>query len=115
MDIAVSDRPTRSEATPAMPRRAEMIARVEIFEDMQAAEPFWRRLDGGNPLSTPYQRFDLLAAWQRHVGARAGVTPFIVVGLDRAGEPLCLWPFGRTRKGPLQLVSFLGSKHANFN
>jgi len=66
-------------------------------------------------LATSYQRFDLLAAWQRHVGARSGVTPFIVAGLDRAGEPAFLWPFGRKQMGPLGLVQFLGSKHANFN
>jgi CelD/BcsL family acetyltransferase involved in cellulose biosynthesis len=115
MDIAVSDRPAREQTTPAVPRRADKVARVEIFHDMPAAEPFWRRLERANSLSTPYQRFDLLAAWQHHVGERTGVTPFIVVGLDQAGEPLCLWPFGRIRKGPLHLVSFLGSKHANFN
>jgi CelD/BcsL family acetyltransferase involved in cellulose biosynthesis len=115
MNIAVSDRPRRSETMPATPRRTDKIARVEIFEDLVAAEPFWRRLEGGGSLSTPYQQFDLLATWQHHVGTRSGVTPFIILGLDQGGEPLCLWPFGRIRKGPLQLVSFLGSKHANFN
>jgi CelD/BcsL family acetyltransferase involved in cellulose biosynthesis len=115
MDIAVSDRPAREQTTPAATRRADKVARVETFHDMPAAELFWRRLEGANSLSTPYQRFDLLAAWQHHVGERTGVTPFIIVGLDQAGEPLCLWPFGRIRKGPLHLVSFLGSKHANFN
>jgi CelD/BcsL family acetyltransferase involved in cellulose biosynthesis len=49
------------------------------------------------------------------VGARTGVTPWIVTGFDRSGEPLFLWPFGATKKGPLTLVRFLGSKHANFN
>jgi CelD/BcsL family acetyltransferase involved in cellulose biosynthesis len=43
------------------------------------------------------------------------VTPFIVAGFDDAGAPVFLWPFGRTRLGPLKVVQFLGSKHANFN
>jgi CelD/BcsL family acetyltransferase involved in cellulose biosynthesis len=43
------------------------------------------------------------------------VTPFIVVGLDDDAEALFLWPFGRTQKGLLKVVRFLGSKHANFN
>ena len=34
---------------------------------------------------------------------------------DAGGQPLFLWPFGRTRKGPLRLARFLGSKHSNFN
>jgi CelD/BcsL family acetyltransferase involved in cellulose biosynthesis len=115
MDIAVSYHPGREQRAPATVRSADEVARVEVLHDMTAAEPFWRRLEDGRCLATPYQRFDLLAAWQHHVGARAGVTPWIVTGFDRTGEPIFLWPFGRTKKGPLTLVRFLGSKHANFN
>jgi len=115
MDIAVSYRPGRDQATPAILRSADVVVRVEIFRDMAAAEPHWRRLEQGRALATPYQRFDLLAAWQRHVGARLGVTPFIVTGFDHDGEPLLLWPLGRSKAGPLTVVRFLGSKHANFN
>ncbi len=100
---------------PAKTRHAGTVVKVEVFEDMPAAKPFWRRLEDGHALTTPYQRFDLLAAWQHHVGAPAGVRPFIITGFDTAGEPLFLWPFGRRNIGPLGLVKFLGSKHANFN
>ncbi len=115
MNIAVSYHPGRERAAPESPRSAGKLARVEVFEDMLSAEPFWRRLEAARALATPYQRFDLLSAWQYHVGARTGVTPFIVVGFDDAGEPLFLWPFGRTQNGLLKVVQFLGSKHANFN
>jgi CelD/BcsL family acetyltransferase involved in cellulose biosynthesis len=91
------------------------ISRVEVFDTMAAAEPFWRWLENGGALSTAYQRFDLLAAWQMHVGSRSRVTPFTVVGFDADGEPLFLWPFGHISKGPLTLLGFLGSKHSNFN
>jgi CelD/BcsL family acetyltransferase involved in cellulose biosynthesis len=91
------------------------VCRVEIFDTLTAAEPAWRWLEEGRSLSTAYQRFDLLAAWQRHVGERTGVKPCIVVAFDAGGQPLFLWPFGRTRKGPLRLIRFLGSKHSNFN
>ena len=71
MDIAVSYRPGREGVVSgARCARAGDGRRVEVFEDMAAAEPFWRRLEDGRALSTPYQRFDLLAAWQRHVGAQ---------------------------------------------
>jgi CelD/BcsL family acetyltransferase involved in cellulose biosynthesis len=115
MDIAVSYRPGRDQVAPAAVPRAGRVARVELFDDMAAAEPFWRRLESNRALATPYQRFDLLCAWHRHVGAAAGVTPFIVVGFDPTGEPALLWPFGRSRLGPLGVAQFLGSKHANFN
>ena len=86
-----------------------------IFDAMKAAEPFWRRLEKDTGLSTAYQRFDFLAAWQQHVGSRSRIEPSIVIGFDGDGEPVFLWPFGRMRKGPLTIVRFLGSKHANFN
>jgi CelD/BcsL family acetyltransferase involved in cellulose biosynthesis len=115
MDIAVTHRPAREQVTPAGIRSAVKIARVEVFDTMAGAEPFWRRLENGRSLSTSYQRFDLLAAWQQHVGTRSGITPFIVAGFDHVGDPLFLWPFGHVRKGPLNLIRFLGSKHSNYN
>lgn len=91
------------------------IARIEIFDDLAAAEPHWRALERGPSLATPYQSYDFLKFWQRHVGAACGMTPFIVVGFNAAGVPLFLWPLGRRRLGGLRVVEFLGGKHANFN
>jgi len=95
--------------------RSGAIGRVCVFDDLAAAEPAWRALENAGALLTPYQRFDLLAAWQRHVGARHGVQPYLIAGFDPAGAPLFLWPLGRRRLGPLRVLHFLGSKHANFN
>jgi CelD/BcsL family acetyltransferase involved in cellulose biosynthesis len=94
---------------------AGRIVRVAVFDDLTAAEPFWRALERDGAWATPYQRFDLLAAWQHHVGARKGIVPFIVIGFDAAGRPLFLWPFGRKQMGPFRVAGFLGSKHASFN
>lgn len=91
------------------------IARVEVLSDLAAAEPAWRRLEREGALLTPYQRFDFLAPWQRHVGESEGMRPFIVVGFGAEGDPLFLWPFGQQRRGPTRVVEFLGGKHANFN
>ena len=85
-----------------LPHELPRISRVEIFDTLAAAEPAWRWLEQGRSLSTAYQRFDLLAAWQRHVGERTGVKPCIVTAFDAGGQPLFLWPFGRVRKGPLR-------------
>lgn len=98
-----------------LPARDGHIARVEIFHDMAGAEPYWRALERTGNLATPYQRYDFLKLWQRHVGADSGMTPFIVVGFSAAEEPLFLWPFGRRRIGGLSGLEFLGGKHANFN
>lgn len=115
MSVAVATR--LLPANTAVPAAASAgLARVEILRDMAAAEPFWRALERGGAFKTPYQAFDFLALWQRHIGAGEGVAPFIVVGFDAAGAPLFLLPFGRRRGAAgLRVVEFLGGKHANFN
>ncbi|MGH6683144.1 MAG: GNAT family N-acetyltransferase, partial [Pseudolabrys sp.] len=97
------------------PAEDSRIARIEVFEDMAAAEPHWRALEQVDSLATPYQRYDFLKLWQRHVGAAAGVTPLIVVGFNALAMPLFLWPFCRQTVGRWRTIEFLGGKHVNFN
>jgi CelD/BcsL family acetyltransferase involved in cellulose biosynthesis len=94
---------------------APVLARVSVFRSLAEAEPHWRALESSAALMSAYQRFDFMAAWQRHLGAAEGVTPAIVVGFDAANAPLVVLPFGTRRFGALKIVSFLGGKHVNFN
>jgi len=110
--LALRPLPGGRRPLPAADRR---IARVEIVEDMARAEPHWRVLWQADKLATPYQSYELLKLWQRHAGAAAGVTPFIVVGFNAEGAPLFLLPLGRRRLAGLRVAEFLGGKHANFN
>jgi len=91
------------------------IARLELFDDMRLAEPHWRALECTPALATPYQRYDFLALWQRHVGEAVGMMPLIAVGFNAAETPLFLWPFGIRLIGGQRVAEFLGGKHANFN
>jgi CelD/BcsL family acetyltransferase involved in cellulose biosynthesis len=98
-----------------LPATDRQVARVEIFDTMAEAEPHWRALEHTDVLATPYQRYDFLKPWQRHVGSEAGINPFIVVGFNAGREPLFLLPFGSRHVGSLVSLEFLGGKHANFN
>jgi CelD/BcsL family acetyltransferase involved in cellulose biosynthesis len=100
---------------PTAPPAASRIARVAIVRDMQAAEPIWRPLEAPEHLSTPYQRFDLQAAWQRHIGEREGVQPFIAVAYDEANLPLLLLPLGLRHENGMAIACYLGGKHITFN
>ncbi|HEY4139996.1 MAG TPA: GNAT family N-acetyltransferase [Pseudolabrys sp.] len=91
------------------------IAQVEIFDDMAAAEPYWRALERAKKLTTPYQDFDFLNSWHRHVGTGDGITPFIVTAFNAGGTPLFVWPLGRRYVVGRRVVEFLGGSHANFN
>lgn len=113
--LTADSRPDSRPNSGPMPAIDSRIARVEIFDDMAAAEPHWRALERGNSLATPYQDFDFLNSWHRHVGAGAGITPFIVVAFNASGTPLFVWPLGRRTFARRHVVEFLGGSHANFN
>jgi len=98
-----------------LPVRDVNVARVTVFETLEAAEPAWRALECGDRLRTPYQRYDFLKAWQDHVGAAEDVAPLIVAGFNADDAPLFLLPLGTRRVGGLRVAEFLGGKHANFN
>lgn len=90
-------------------------ARVEIFDTLQAAEPAWRQLEALGALTTPYQRFEWISLWHRHVGNSEGLEPLIIVGTDTFNMPLFVLPLARRRKGPLSIAGFFGGRHTNLN
>jgi CelD/BcsL family acetyltransferase involved in cellulose biosynthesis len=94
---------------------ASRIAGVDIVADLREAESIWRSLEQSNRLFTPYQRFDLLSPWQRQVGEREDIKPFIVIAYDKERQPLLLLPLGVKRESGARVARFLGGKHATFN
>jgi CelD/BcsL family acetyltransferase involved in cellulose biosynthesis len=108
---AVIETRTGTQARPQTSR----IASIELVSDMRRAETVWRDLEQSNQFSTPYQRFDFLHAWQRQVGEREGVRPFIVIARDKDRQPLLLLPLGVKRESGVRIARFLGGKHATFN
>ena len=95
--------------------RTSPIASVDIVTELGDAEPIWRRLEHPTQLFTPYQRFDLLANWQRQVGARENATAFIVIAYNGEGRPLLLLPLTLVRKHGVRVACFMGGKHTTFN
>jgi CelD/BcsL family acetyltransferase involved in cellulose biosynthesis len=91
------------------------IASIDIFHDLTAAEGIWRGLESAQTSFTPYQRFDFLGAWQRHVGEREGLVPFIVIGYDAERRPLLLLPLTLRHAYGARCASFMGGKHSTFN
>ena len=91
------------------------ICRIDIVRDLSQAATIWDSLDACGALRTPYQRYDWVCLWQRHVGAHNAVEPLLVVGRGVDGAPLFLWPLGIQAVGPFSVARFLGGKHTNFN
>jgi CelD/BcsL family acetyltransferase involved in cellulose biosynthesis len=100
--------------TQAWPETSRIVS-VELVTGMAEAETVWRALEQPNQLFTPYQRFDFLAQWQRQVGERQGIRPFIVIAYDKERQPLLLLPLGVKREHGARVARFLGGKHVTFN
>ena len=109
-DFAVAER-LHSDALMASPQ----IARIDVYDKLEAAEPAWRQLETANALMTPYQRFEWVALWHRHVTEAIGMTPLIIVARDRQNAPLFLLPLMLRRAGLVTIAGFFGGRHANLN
>jgi CelD/BcsL family acetyltransferase involved in cellulose biosynthesis len=105
---------SRTAETPVW-SKADRIAGVEILHDLAAAETIWRGLEDRQQFSTPYQRFDFLEPWQRQVGEREGLRPFIVIAFDAEHRPLLLLPLVLRHEHGMRIARFMGGKHATFN
>jgi CelD/BcsL family acetyltransferase involved in cellulose biosynthesis len=93
--------------------KASRIASIDIVRDLASTEATWRGLE--QQFCTPYQRFDFLSAWQREVGEREGLTPFIVIAFDAERQPLLLLPLALRQAYGARCVHFMGGKHSTFN
>jgi CelD/BcsL family acetyltransferase involved in cellulose biosynthesis len=91
------------------------ITHIDIVHDLASAEAVWRSLENEQTSFTPYQRFDFVAAWQRQVGEREGLIPFIVIGYDADRRPLLLLPLALRHAYGARCASFMGGKHSTFN
>ena len=109
MAAAIESRTAEARAWSA----ASRIAAVDIVRDLGAAEATWRGLE--TQFSTPYQRFDFLASWQREVGERNELAPFIVIAHDAERRPLLLLPMAIGQQHGFRVAGFMGGKHATFN
>jgi CelD/BcsL family acetyltransferase involved in cellulose biosynthesis len=104
---------SRTAESPAWSKTSR-IASVDIFSDLGQAETVWRGLEDQH-FSTPYQRFDFLEPWQRHVGARENLRPLIVIAYDAEHQPLLLLPLALGQRYGVRTACFMGGKHATFN
>src|SRR3954454_4350531 len=104
--------PGRTEEAKAWPATSR-IAGVSICHDLSQAESIWRDLE--LQFSTPFQRFDFLATWQREVGERGNLLPFIVIAWDSDHRPLLLLPLTLSHRHGIRTARFMGGKHATFN
>ena len=88
--------------------------RIAVYEDLAAIEHNWRAFEPQADC-TVFQSFDWLSAWQRHIGARDGVRPAIIVAYDAGGAILFLLPLAVCSGGLARELAWLGSDLCDYN
>jgi CelD/BcsL family acetyltransferase involved in cellulose biosynthesis len=91
------------------------IASIDVIRDFASAEAIWRAMENTQRSCTSYQRFDFVGAWQHNVGAREGLSPFIVIAHDAERRPLMLLPLAVRNAYGARCAGFMGGKHSTFN
>ena len=87
---------------------------LDIHEDLAAVEQVWRAFEKTADC-TVFQTFEWLATWQRHIGAREGARPVVVVGRDPGGDVLFMLPLAIAAHRYGRVLSFLGSELCDYN
>jgi CelD/BcsL family acetyltransferase involved in cellulose biosynthesis len=87
---------------------------LTVYEDMPAIEREWREFEQRADC-TVFQTFDWLASWQRHIGARSGAQPAIVVARAAAGTILLIVPLSIRSAGFARELTWLGADLCDYN
>jgi CelD/BcsL family acetyltransferase involved in cellulose biosynthesis len=114
-DVAIGEHAFgRSESSVRAGVAAAAGMELTVHYELAASEPVWRELQA-QAQCTVFQTFEWLSAWQRHVGARAGVTPCIVVARDAQGRPVFVLPLAIQQAGFARELTWLGSDLCDYN
>jgi CelD/BcsL family acetyltransferase involved in cellulose biosynthesis len=114
VDVAVRPTDVERQAARAAGGAGVAIARLEIHDDFAAAAPAWDAL-ADQAVATPFGRRDWIEAWQRHIGAPAGLSPLIAVAHDERDEPLFLLPLAARAGRVLNVARYFGGSHSQLN
>jgi CelD/BcsL family acetyltransferase involved in cellulose biosynthesis len=87
---------------------------IRIHTSLAAAEDEWRRFEQ-TAVATPFQTYEWLAAWHRHIGIRSGVVPVIVVGRFAPDEIAFIMPLAIDKEAPLRRLHWLGQDLCDYN
>ena len=87
---------------------------LAVYASMQDIESEWRTFERTAD-RTPFQSFDWLEKWQRHIGSKRGTRPAIVVGRAADGCTLLILPLVIERGRFGARLTWLGSDRCDYN
>jgi CelD/BcsL family acetyltransferase involved in cellulose biosynthesis len=112
--VDVSPTEIDRDAFPRLADRSSEDLSFRIHASLDAVENEWRRFEQGADC-TPFQHYDWLAAWHRHIGTRTRVTPAIVVGHFADGGTAFIMPLAVEKRGLARRLFWLGQDLCDYN
>jgi CelD/BcsL family acetyltransferase involved in cellulose biosynthesis len=85
-----------------------------IHTDLGAVEGEWRNFQQVAEC-TPFQTFEWLSAWQRHIGTRRDIVPAIVVGCFAHGKTAFILPLAVEQRRWSKRLCWLGEELCDYN
>jgi len=105
---------------PAVPRWADFSREpsptlsFSIHTRLDTIENEWRRFERAAD-ATPFQTFEWLSAWQRHIGDRSGLMPAIVIGRYADGATAFIAPLVVEPRRMVRRLCWLGQELCDYN
>ncbi len=85
-----------------------------LHTSLAEVEDEWRRFERV-AVSTPFQAYEWLAAWHRHIGIREGAVPAIIVGHFAGGETAFILPLAIDLRHSVRRLRWLGQDLCDYN
>jgi CelD/BcsL family acetyltransferase involved in cellulose biosynthesis len=105
--------PTLPRWSDASHQNAQDLA-LAVYKSLTAVETEWRRFEAVAEC-TPFQTYEWLAAWQRHVGLCEGVVPAIAVGRFADGKTAIIAPLAVTPRHSFRRLCWFGQDLCDYN
>jgi CelD/BcsL family acetyltransferase involved in cellulose biosynthesis len=87
---------------------------LSVHSELEAIEGEWRAFER-TAAATAFQAFDWLAKWQRHIGARQGTRPAVVLGRNSDGDLLFILPLALERRRLVRQLCWLGGDLCDYH
>jgi CelD/BcsL family acetyltransferase involved in cellulose biosynthesis len=87
---------------------------LDIYRSLDVVEREWRAFEQVAEC-TPFQTFDWLAAWYRHIGRRDGVVPVIAVGRFADGKTAFILPLAVEPQRSVRRLCWFGQELCDYN
>ena len=85
-----------------------------IHPSFETIESEWRRFEQLAE-GTPFQTYEWLATWHRHIGSREGVVPAIIVGQFADGKTAFIAPLAVEPRRSARRLCWLGQELCDYN